>query len=80
MSPDEWQILLAASIATMVLTPTMLAIAPRVAAWVAGAARHVASADLQSEMPHLSDHVIIVGFGLGGQLVAQALRDLGVRI
>jgi K+:H+ antiporter len=78
LSPDEWQILLAASIATMVLTPTMLAIAPRVAAWVAGAARHVASVDLQSEMPHLSDHVIIVGFGLGGQLVAQALRDLGV--
>jgi CPA2 family monovalent cation:H+ antiporter-2 len=29
-------------------------------------------------IPALSGHVLIVGFGVGGQLVARALRDLGV--
>jgi CPA2 family monovalent cation:H+ antiporter-2 len=33
---------------------------------------------LPSDLPHLSDHVIIVGFGIGGQLVARSLQDLGV--
>ena len=78
LTPREWQILLAASIATMVLTPTLLAVAPRVAARIAGAAKHMKPSDTPSDLPHLSDHVVIVGFGVGGRLLGRALRDLGV--
>ena len=78
LTPREWQILLAASIATMVLTPTLLAVAPRVAARIAGAAKHVKPSEAPSDLPHLSDHVVIVGFGVGGRLLGRALRDLGV--
>ena len=78
LTSRDWQILLAASIATMVLTPTLLAVAPRVAARIAGAATHLTSSDAPSDLPHLSDHVVIVGFGVGGRLLSRALRDLGV--
>jgi CPA2 family monovalent cation:H+ antiporter-2 len=30
-------------------------------------------------MPRLSDHVVVLGFGIGGQLVSRALIELGVR-
>ncbi len=78
LTSREWQILLAASIATMVLTPTLLAVAPRVAARIAGAAERVKPSDAPSDLPHLSDHVVIVGFGVGGRLLGRALRDIGV--
>jgi CPA2 family monovalent cation:H+ antiporter-2 len=77
LTPDEWQILLAASIASMVLTPTLLAFAPRIARRIAGTAQ-AGAPEAASDLPHLSDHVIIVGFGIGGQLVARTLQDLGV--
>ena len=71
-----WQTMLGASIATMAATPSLLAAAPVVASWMR-------SFDRQREpdvvgIPQLSGHVIVLGFGIGGQLVARALRDLGV--
>lgn len=74
-----WQTLLGASVVTMVLTPALLEAAPTVASWIRfrGAGR---SGRLQpGGIPSLSDHVIVLGFGVGGQLVARALRDLGVQ-
>ena len=76
LPPAVWQVLLGASVATMVLTPALLNIAPAVGAWLAGGRRGAPEAD--AGMPHLSGHVIVLGFGIGGQLVSRALRDLQV--
>ena len=88
---DLWQVLLSASIATMAVTPGLLAFAPgaadAVSRWVAATFRgKVAGTDGTSVVPGqdeadnqtLQGHVIILGFGAGGRLVARALRDLGI--
>jgi CPA2 family monovalent cation:H+ antiporter-2 len=76
LTPSDWQLLLAASIATMVMTPMMIAAAPRIAMRLA-ARRGETAAGVDSDIPKLSEHVVVLGFGVGGQLVARALRDLG---
>jgi CPA2 family monovalent cation:H+ antiporter-2 len=75
--PDPvWQTLLGASIATMVVTPSLLGAAPVVAAWIR--TRDRLSTTAVTGIPTLTHHVIVLGFGVGGRLVARALRDLGV--
>jgi CPA2 family monovalent cation:H+ antiporter-2 len=76
LSTGDWQMLLAASIATMVMTPGAIGAAPAMARRLA--ARGTA-APADSPIPSLSDHVVVLGFGIGGQLVARALNELGVR-
>ena len=85
---DMWQVMLGASVATMIATPALLAAAPTIAlratGWFAGISHRMpfgaaATAAAPAEGPgHLSSHVIILGFGAGGRLVARALRDLGI--
>jgi monovalent cation:H+ antiporter-2, CPA2 family len=77
LPPEMWQVLLGASVATMVLTPLLLGIAPAIGS---RAARHrgVKEEDIEAGIPQLSGHVIVLGFGIGGQLVSRALRDLNV--
>jgi CPA2 family monovalent cation:H+ antiporter-2 len=71
---DLWQILLAASLVTMVATPALLAVGPALGARLA---RGAVPAQPPGAPP-LEHHVIIVGFGLGGRLVARGLREIGV--
>jgi monovalent cation:H+ antiporter-2, CPA2 family len=75
---DMWQVLLGASVSTMVLTPVLLNFAPAIGSWAARWRRAPAETDVEAGIPHLSGHVIVLGFGIGGQLVSRALRDLGV--
>jgi monovalent cation:H+ antiporter-2, CPA2 family len=77
LTSGQWQILLAASIATMVVTPALVAIAPRAGTWVAEHVKLFAS-EQAAEQAQLADHVVILGFGMGGQLLGRALRQLGV--
>jgi CPA2 family monovalent cation:H+ antiporter-2 len=72
---DRWQALLGASIVTMMLTPLLLAIGPALATRLRGKA---SKPQREAGMPHLTGHVIVLGFGVGGHLVARALRELGV--
>jgi CPA2 family monovalent cation:H+ antiporter-2 len=77
LTTDWWQVLLGASVITMALTPGVVAIAPGIAARIAGGtARVVESLAVQRET--LRDHVVILGYGLGGQLLSQSLSELGV--
>ena len=69
-----WQTLLGASVATMVATPSLLAAAPSVASWIRSRDQRRPDAGI----PPLKGHVIILGFGVGGRLVARSMRDLGV--
>jgi K+:H+ antiporter len=72
-----WQVLLGASVATMVLTPLLLSIAPAIGSRAARN-RGAKDEDIEAGIPELSGHVIVLGFGIGGQLVSRALRDLNV--
>ena len=76
-----WQLMLGASVATMIVTPGLLSVAPAAGAWV-GARRppRVPTGEEAEEagIPQLSGHVVVLGFGVGGQLVARALGQLGI--
>lgn len=91
--PSEmWQVLLGASVATMIVTPALLGVAVDigirvnrvVTPWLWSTARGKVSGQTAGEAPadadasKLSNHVIIFGFGAGGRLVARALRDLRI--
>jgi K+:H+ antiporter len=78
LSPRTWQLLLAASMLTMVVTPALVTTAPRVGSWVARRVGRDWTSDHVSSIPQASNHVVILGFGVGGRLVARAMRDIGV--
>jgi CPA2 family monovalent cation:H+ antiporter-2 len=85
LQDDESRALLAAGLLTMFVTPVAMRIGPHV---TAGArllaplerllgARSVDDADAGGTRT-LSGHVVIGGYGVGGQMLASALRQLGV--
>ena len=78
LSSRQWQVLLAASIATMVVTPALVAFAPRAGSWLAEKTLRADEPDDDSGHQNLADHVVILGFGVGGRLLGRALRQLGV--
>lgn len=74
---------LAAGIVSMFLTPLLVRIAPHVTAGerlLAPLERliGVRSIDEADEHQPLTDHVVVVGFGLAGRLAAESLRDSGI--
>lgn len=84
LSGPAYQLFLAASVATMALTPLCLKISVPVAdrldkivphRWSRGRGKLAGS-----ERPlSLSDHVIIVGFGMNGRNLSRVLRNLKIR-
>jgi CPA2 family monovalent cation:H+ antiporter-2 len=94
LSGAMWQVLLGASVATMIVTPALLGAAPGVAIRLTQLATPFARGTFlerlltaqaestltaaESDGHTLSNHVIIFGFGAGGRLVARALRDLRI--
>ena len=73
--PAVWQVLLGSSIITMMVTPTLLGIAPTLGARFRQ--RRGGQAVVASAHP-LRGHVIILGFGIGGRIISRALRELRV--
>jgi CPA2 family monovalent cation:H+ antiporter-2 len=78
LSSREWQILLAASIATMIATPALVAVAPRLGTWLAEKTKRAVEETEGAAHANLKDHVVILGFGVGGRLLGRALRQLAV--
>lgn len=84
LTPELYQIFLAASIATMGLTPVCLKYANPVADFVTGRLPHTWTRGrgvlAKSEKAiSLNDHVIIVGYGVNGKNLARALKNLDIR-
>lgn len=83
LTTEMYQVFLAASIATMGLTPACLKYANPVADFVIGLLPHEWTrgrgvlAKSEKTIP-LNDHVIIVGFGVNGKNLARALKKLKI--
>jgi len=84
LAGERYQLLLAAAVLTMIATPLLMGAAPRLAGawerrWPPGVTAPLATAGSGEERKSLSDHVLIVGFGVGGRLLARVLREGGIR-
>lgn len=82
LKQDAYQSFLAMSILTMMLTPGLLAIAPKVSTAVArllGRSTEDTVEEDTSGASQLSNHLIIVGFGVSGRHLARAARESGIQ-
>jgi CPA2 family monovalent cation:H+ antiporter-2 len=83
LSPELYQIFLAASIATMGLTPACLAYAAPVADYVVGKLPHDWTSGKGILASHekpvtMNDHLVIVGYGVNGKNLARVLTTLNI--
>jgi CPA2 family monovalent cation:H+ antiporter-2 len=80
LNQELFQHVLSASIFTMVVTPPVIAMAP----WIGERTQNIfplkfgKGEPLTQAPPPLTDHVIIVGYGLNGQNVVRVLRETGI--
>lgn len=81
VSERDYQLFLAAAVVTMILTPLVIQLAPRLVAQVADmpALRRFfpepGELELEQEAPALTGHTILCGYGLSGRLSTRALRE-----
>ena len=76
MIPESrYQIFLAASVITMMLTPAMIAVGQPISRWFGRRTRAPEEVIRESEKEHLHDHVIICGYGLNGRRLARLLDE-----
>jgi len=78
---DEWlfRLLLSVSVVSLLLTPPLVAAAPRIAHWMQ-ARRGRVRQPVESHAGGWRDHVVVVGFGPAGQQVVERLRERGVSV
>ena len=69
---------LAASIFTMILTPFLIKLAPAIGLKVKDIKSAKADEGAEAVTKRLSNHVIIVGFGLNGKNLARVLKETGI--
>ncbi len=75
----EYQVFLASSILTMALTPSLIQFAPQAALFIDKMLGRKNLPDAQEESQHeFKNHLIIVGFGVGGKHLAQAAQKVGI--
>jgi CPA2 family monovalent cation:H+ antiporter-2 len=81
MAPAEYQVFLGAAIVTMIAAPMLVDGAPHIAELLlrrrANPTMEFATRDFRAIKP-LSDHVVIIGYGLNGRSLARALRSAGI--
>jgi CPA2 family monovalent cation:H+ antiporter-2 len=78
LSADQYSLVLATAVATMVLTPFATSLtAPLYAGWKARRQQEAVQA-LNAPETGLTEHVVIAGFGRVGSHIAQVLQALGV--
>ena len=71
------QVFLAGSVLTLLATPFLLGVGPRLANWF-GAGRQARPTGDRAGAPRAGGHVVIVGFGIAGRALARILRAIGV--
>lgn len=73
---DAYQNFLAVSVLTMMLTPGMIAGAPRVATFICG--KRVSPKEQKKGESRLEDHLVVIGFGISGKHLAHVARESGI--
>jgi CPA2 family monovalent cation:H+ antiporter-2 len=73
LAPDLYQIFLAGSVLTLVATPFLIELSPRLAS-AAGRYANEPELSTRSELSIAEAHTILIGFDLAGQQVARVLR------
>ena len=71
LDDTQYQLVIATIVLTMLLTPALIAVAPRLAVGRKAASRGTTEGPDENA---LHDHVVIVGFGLNGRHLARVLR------
>jgi len=76
---ETYQLFLSLAVLTMALTPLLINSAPRLAGWLASHRPELPEGlkDLDSVSSSLDDHMIIIGFGVTGQMLAKAAKEAG---
>ena len=84
LEPEQYQLFLAVSILSMMLTPGLIALGPRLAALI-GKLQHKRGGIAADRAPdkdkagqHLKNHLLIVGFGVSGKHLARAAKGAGI--
>ena len=78
---DSYQLFLAVSVLTMMLTPGLIACAPAIADRVCRRKKKdalPARTEKEKKDKELEDHLIIVGFGISGKHLASVARESGI--
>ncbi|ACH39248.1 Kef-type potassium transporter, NAD-binding protein [Citrifermentans bemidjiense Bem] len=83
LTPETYQLFLAASIATMALTPLCMKVSGPVADYLTKLLPHEwtrgrSSLAQNGDKVTLDDHIIIVGFGVNGKNLARVLKNLEI--
>ncbi len=75
---DDWlmQIFVAGSVVTLVATPFLVSVAPRLADWLAGGADRLGRAPAQRSSR--MDHTVLIGLGLGNRQLVRVLQALDI--
>jgi CPA2 family monovalent cation:H+ antiporter-2 len=78
ISEQRYQLFLAAAVLTMMATPSLLIVAPRIAQRFGGRIRRRDWLAPDEKTEQLRDHVIVCGYGLNGRRLARLLRENAV--
>ncbi len=84
LSEDHYQLFLSSSILTMLITPFLFQISPRISTWVSSKRllerldRMRKFAEKEGYPLKRQGHVIIIGFGLNGKNLAEVLKEASI--
>jgi CPA2 family monovalent cation:H+ antiporter-2 len=78
LPPVLQQVFVAGSIATLIATPFLVQVAPRLAGWIGREAERADGVPQEDAVPPAADHVVLLGFGFAGQTLARILRGRDV--
>jgi CPA2 family monovalent cation:H+ antiporter-2 len=78
LSDDLYKGFIAAAIVTLIISPIMIRLAPRVGSRVPDVIR-AKQVDREDKATKLKNHVIVVGYGLNGRNLVRVLKETGIK-
>lgn len=76
LNAEQFQTLLVTAVLTLVFTPLLIGVAPKLGRWAAELAP--GDATEAPDVVGLDEHVVVVGFGMNGRMLSRVLRQTGI--